>query len=101
MQLSAALGEMLASLVVRMFGDGEAPVLASAGGHRVSVETACASTQWRFWSSVNTGMCVLTVAAHRVGEQRPVLCVGLLHRARRHGPVRVTALPIRGACSRA
>jgi hypothetical protein len=25
MQLSAALGEMLASLVVRMFGDGEAP----------------------------------------------------------------------------
>ena len=31
MQLSAALGEMLASLVVRMFGDGEAPVLASAG----------------------------------------------------------------------
>ena len=42
MQLSAALGEMLASLVVRMFGDGEAPVLASAGGHRVSVETVWA-----------------------------------------------------------
>jgi len=42
MQLSAALGVMLASLVVRMFGDGEAPVLASAGGHRVSVETVWA-----------------------------------------------------------
>jgi len=35
MQLSAALGEMLASLVVRMFGDGEAPVLASAGPPRI------------------------------------------------------------------
>jgi hypothetical protein len=42
MQLSAALGEMLASLVARMFGDGEAPVLASAGGRRVSVETVWA-----------------------------------------------------------
>jgi len=44
MQLSAALGETLASLVVvvRMLGDGEAPVLASAGGHRVSVETVWA-----------------------------------------------------------